>query len=96
MADPRRVGHAQRRRMGAPSNVYADTLKPPSFGPGETVKAQGRYRSQTVSAVIPNVTRPDGVNDGHAYVVAGGKKGRTSVHLSGELRPFTLGTEEHS
>ena len=54
MADPRRVGHAQRRRMGAKSNVYDDTMKPPSYGPGDTVRAQGRYRDQTVVDVIPN------------------------------------------
>lgn len=94
MADPRRVGMAQRRRMGALSNMYANTLKPPSYGPGDTVKAQGRYKSQTVTDVIPNVTAPDDSNDGHAYVVQGGKSGRQSVHLSGEIRPFTLGTEE--
>lgn len=95
MGDPRRLGHAQRRRVGAPSNVYADTLKPPSYGPGDTVKAQGRYGAPTVTGVIPNAGgHPDGVNDGHAYVVTGGKTGRTSVHLSGELKPFELGTEE--
>ena len=94
MTDPRRVGHAQRRRIGAPSNVYADTLKPPTYGPGDTVKAKGRYRTQTVTGIVPNVARPDGTNDGHGYVVSGGKKGRQSVHLSGELAPFELGTEE--
>jgi hypothetical protein len=69
-------------------------MKPPSYGPGDTVKAKGRYRTQTVTGIITNVTRPDGDNDGHGYVVAGGKKGRESVHLSGELRPFEFGTEE--
>ena len=82
--------------MGAPANVYADTMKAPSYGPGDSVKAKGRYRSQTVSAVIPNVTRPGLDSDGHAYVVSGGKTGRQTVHLSGELQPFELGTEEHS
>lgn len=95
MADPRRVGHAQRRRMGAPSNVYGDTMKPPSYGPGDTVKASGRYRTQTVTNVVPNVTRPDGDNDGHGYVVQGGKGGRQTMHLSGELKPFEIGIEEN-
>ena len=94
MTDPRRVGHAQRRRMGASSNMYADTLKPPSYGPGDTVKAKGRYKTQTVTGIIPNVTKPGPDSDGHGYVVSGGKKGRQSVHLSGELAPFTLGPEE--
>jgi hypothetical protein len=94
MTDTRRVGHAQRRRMGAPSNVYSDTIQPLSFGPGDTVKAKGRYRTQQVSGVYPSYSRPDGTNDGHAYAVTGGKKGRTTVHLSGELSSFTEGMEE--
>jgi len=94
MADSRRVGMAQRRRMGASSNMYADTLKPPAHGPGDAVKAPGRYGKQTVTDVIPNLTRPSGGNDGHGYVVQGGKMGRQSVHLSGELRPFEMGMEE--
>jgi hypothetical protein len=94
MGDPRRLGHAQRRRIGAPSNVYADTMKPPTYGPGENVKAAGRYGTQTVVDVMPNVSRPDALNDGHGYVVSGGKNGRTSVHLSGELKPFEMGKEE--
>lgn len=95
MGDPRRLGHAMRRRMGAPSNVYADTMKPPTFNPGDPVKAAGRYRSQVVSAVHPNVTRPEpGVSDGHGYEVTGGKSGRTTLHLSGELQPFEIGQEE--
>jgi hypothetical protein len=92
--DPRRLGHAQRRRVGAPSNVYGDTLLPPAHGVGDTVKAQGRYRTQTITGVVPNVVRPDGVNDGHGYVVTGGKTGRETLHLSGEIEPFELGTEE--
>lgn len=94
MTDPRRVGHAQRRRMGAPSNVYADTMKPPSYAPGDTVKAPGRYGVQTVTAVMPNTTRPGRESDGHSYEVSGGKGGRVTVHLSGELRPFEMGQEE--
>lgn len=94
MADSRRVGHAQRRRMGAPSNAYADTMKPPTHGTGDTVKAPGRYGVQSVVGVIPNLTRPDGDNDGHGYIVQGGKGGRQSVHLSGELRPFEMGMGE--
>lgn len=80
--------------MGASSNAYSQTMKPPAYGPGDTVKAKGRYRTQTVTDVVPNVTRPDGDNDGHGYVVSGGKTGRQSMHLSGELKPFQLGTEE--
>lgn len=94
MTDGRRVGHAQRRRIGAPSNMYADTMKPPSYGPGDTVKAKGRYRTQTVTGVIPNLTQPGLGSDGHGYVVSGGKGGRESVHLSGELQPFEMGMEE--
>ena len=94
MADPRRVGHAQRRRMGAPSNVYADTVKPPTHGVGDTVKAKGRYRSGTVTAVFPSVMKHDSDNDGHGYEVTGGKGGKKSVHLSGELRPFQMGQGE--
>jgi hypothetical protein len=94
MADPRRVGHAQRRRMGAPSNVYAATMKPPTFSPGDPVQAAGRYRDQVVSQVVPNVTRPSATSDGHGYVVKGGKTGRETMHLSGELRPFRFGQEE--
>lgn len=94
MPDGRRVGHAQRRRMGAPSNMYANTMRPPSYGPGDSVKAKGRYRGQMVTGVIPNVVQPGEGSDGHAYVVSGGKGGRQSVHLSGELSPFEMGTEE--
>lgn len=94
MGDPRRLGHAQRRRMGAPSNVYADTMKPPSYALGDPVQAAGRYRDQVVSAVIPNVTHPGEGTDGHGYVVKGGKTGRESMHLSGELRPFREGQSE--
>ena len=89
------LGHAQRRRKGLPSNVYGATTQQPSFGPGDSVKAQGRYGAQKVVIVVPNVARPDGVNDGHGYVVRGGKKMRTSVHMSGELRPIEMGMGEH-
>jgi hypothetical protein len=93
--DPRRLGHAQRRRVGAPSNVYADTMKPPTYGPGEQVRAAGRYGPQTVEDVVPNITRPDtNVSDGHGYIVSGGKGGRKTVHLSGELTPFETGQGE--
>lgn len=94
MTDGRRVGHAQRRRIGAPSNVYSDTVKPPSYGVGDTVKAKGRYRTGQVTAVIPSIAKPDGVNDGHGYQVSGGKGGRVTTHLSGELKPFQEGQTE--
>jgi hypothetical protein len=45
---------------------------------------------------MPNVTRPGRGTDGHGYEVSGGKGGRTSWHLSGELRPFEMGMGEHS
>jgi hypothetical protein len=80
--------------MGAASNVYADTMKPPTFNPGDPVKAAGRYRNQVVSAVHPNVVQPGPGSDGHAYEVTGGKTGRTTLHLSGELKPFEIGQEE--
>jgi hypothetical protein len=80
--------------MGAASNAYADTMKPPTYGPGEHVKANGRYGQQTVEDVIPNITRPSESSDGHGYVVSGGKLGRKSTHLSGELRPFEVGMGE--
>ena len=69
-------------------------MRPPTYGPGDTVKAKGRYRTQTITDVIPNVTRPGDGTDGHGYVVQGGKGGRQTVHLSGEIAPFTVGTEE--
>lgn len=94
MTDGRRVGHAQRRRIGAPSNMYANTVKPPSYGVGDTVKAKGRYGTGTVSAVTPGVAKPDGVNDGNGYSVTGGKGGRTTEHMSGELKPFQEGQTE--
>lgn len=77
--------------MGAPSNVYADTMKAPSMGPGDQVKAPGRYGTMTVMDVVPNIIRPDESNDGHGYIVSGGKMGRQTLHLSGELKPFELG-----
>lgn len=94
MTDTRRLGHAQRRRLGAPSNVYADTMKPPTYGPGDTVKAPGRYGGVTVVNVMPAITRPGRDSDGHGYAVQGGKTGRITVHLSGELRPFQMGQTE--
>lgn len=86
MGDPRRLGMAQRRRIGASSNVYDTTIQPPSFGAGDSVRAKGRYGMQAVVAVVPSVVRPSGDVDGHGYVVQGGKRGRTSMHLSNELR----------
>jgi hypothetical protein len=74
--------------------MYADTLKPPTHGPGDTVKAPGRYGVQTVTGVIPNLVQPGLGSDGHGYVVQGGKGGRETVHLSGELKPFEMGMEE--
>jgi hypothetical protein len=80
--------------MGAAPNVYADTMKPPTYGPGDPVKAAGRYKDQVVSHVIPNITRPTAEHDGHGYVVTGGKMERQTIHLSGELKPFELGQGE--
>jgi hypothetical protein len=95
MTDTRRLGHAQRRRVGAPSNVYSDVMKPPTYGPGDTVKAQGRYGVVQVTNVMPNTTRPQrDVSDGHSYEVTGGRLGRKSVHLSGQITPFEMGTGE--
>lgn len=82
--DPRRLGHAQRRRIGAPSNVYGNTIKPPTRGLGATVRARGRYGPQTVVGIRIG-THPAGETDGHTYTVAGGKKGRRSEHSSAEL-----------
>lgn len=93
--DMRRVGHAQRRRIGASPNMYGDTVKPPTHGVGDTVKAAGRYRTGTVTAIFPSAGgRAGNGNDGHAYEVTAGKSGRTSVHLSGELKPFQEGQME--
>lgn len=94
MPDPRRIGHAQRRRIGASPNMYDQTMQPPTYGPGDTVKAKGRYGAQTVTDVIPNVTKPGAGTDGHGYVVQGGKGGRQSTHLSGEIDHFVAGTGE--
>jgi len=58
------------------------------------VKAPGRYGPQTVTGVVHNVVEPGNGHDGHAYAVTGGKGQRTTVHLSGELKPFEMGTEE--
>lgn len=69
-------------------------MKAPSFSEGDEVRAQGRYGVNRVVAVRPNITRPDGTNDGHGYFVQGGKLGRVTMHLSGELRPFQLGMSE--
>lgn len=86
--DGRRVGHAQRRRIGAPSNVYDNTIKPPTFGVGDVVQARGRYGRPSVTSIIPNITKPisDAGIDGHVYEVSGGKGGRTTRHFSDELR----------
>ena len=95
MTDGRRVGQAQRRRIGASSNMYQDTVKPPTHGVGDTVKAAGRYRTGTVTAIFPSAGgHAGGGNDGHAYEVTAGKGGRKSVHLSGELKPFQEGQTE--
>jgi len=94
MTDGRRVGHAQRRRIGASSNAYADTMLPPTYSPGDSVQAAHRYGALHVVNVMPNVRRPDRDSDGHVYLVQGGKGGRVTAHLSGELRPFNLGREE--
>lgn len=94
MADIRRLGHAQRRRVGGPSNIYDAVMKPPSFGVRDQVRATGRYGPVTVTGIVPNYAKPEGGNDGHAYIVTGGKSGKQSLHLSGELRPFELGMEE--
>ena len=88
MPDTRRLGHAQRRRLGAPSNIYDDTLKAPSFGAGDSVHARGRYGPQVVVGIIKNVVRPGEGIDGHGYVVMGGKGGRQSVHTSDELATY--------
>lgn len=74
--------------------MYANTMKPPTFAPGEEVKAPGRYGVMTVDSVMPNAARPGANCDGHLYTVTGGKGGRTTTHLSGELRPFQMGQEE--
>lgn len=96
ISDGRRLGHAQRRRIGASSNVYDTVSRPPAFGAGDTVKAKGRYGPQQVTGILANavpVALPD--SDGHLYVVSGGKSGtRQSVHLAGELKPFQLGQSE--
>lgn len=84
--DTRRVGQAQRRRVGAPSNVYSDTMKAPAFGEGDIVRAKGRYGDQRIEGVYHGLTRPqEDVTDGHGYIVSGGKKGRKSLHLSSDL-----------
>lgn len=94
MTDARRVGHAQRRRIGASPNMYSNTMLPPSFGPGDTVTAKGRRGVQAVVGVIPNVSQPGAGNDGHGYVVQGGKGGRRTTHASSELMPFQIGAGE--
>jgi hypothetical protein len=86
--DTRRLGHAQRRRLGAPANVYADTLKPPAHGVGDSVTAPGRYGPQEIVGIIYNVIRPGGGSDGHGYVVQGGKGGRKTLHSSDNLSTY--------
>ena len=80
--------------MGAQSSMYSGTVAPPAYGAGDTVKAKGRYGTQTVVGIVPNAVDPTGGNDGHGYVVQGGKSGRQSVHASSDLEAFELGTEE--
>jgi len=80
--------------MGAGPNMYATTMRPPTFAPGEEVKAPGRYGVMTVDSVMPNTARPGRDSDGHTYAVSGGKGGRVTVHLSGELKPFQMGQQE--
>ena len=69
-------------------------MNQPSHGIGDTVKAAGRYRTVEVTNIMPNITRPGRDSDGHGYVVRGGKGGRETVHLSGELQPFEIGQGE--
>lgn len=89
------VGHAMRRRTGAPSCAYSNTVKPPSHGVGDVVRAAGRYGPMKVLEVIPNLVSPGlAGHDGHGYRVSGGTYGRESVHLSGELKPFNMGMGE--
>ena len=89
ITDPRRLGQAQRRRIGASSNVYDTTINPPSHGVGDTVRAKGRYGVQTVVGVYAGIARPqEGGDDGHGYIVQGGKRGRTSTHFSTDLKPL--------
>jgi hypothetical protein len=89
------VGHAARRRMGAPANAYGHTVKPPTHGVGDMVRATGRYGPLKVLEVIPNLVSPGlSGHDGHGYRVSGGMYGHESVHLSGELRPFNMGMGE--
>ena len=88
MADLRRVGQAQRRRMGGSPNVYGTAVKPPAYGIGDTVKARGRYGTGVVVGITPGVVRPsasDGV-DGHGYHVSAGNGARVTLHLSSELK----------
>lgn len=80
--------------MGASSNVYGETVNPPSHSVGDTVKAKGRYGTQTVTAIQRNGVPPTDGNDGHAYSVQGGKGGRTTIHGSSELAAFQLGETE--
>jgi len=94
MTDPRRVGHAQRRRMGAASNVYDTVAKPPAYAYGEQVSAPGRRGVQTIVGIAKSAVSADRTNDGHAYAVQGGKAQKVSWHLSGELRPFDIGQED--
>lgn len=84
--DGRRIGQAQRRRIGAPSNVYSDTMKQPTHSVGDIVRAKGRYGDQRIDGIYSGMTRPQEGTDGHGYLVSGGKGGRRSLHLSGDLR----------
>lgn len=94
MADGRRVGHAQRRRIGAPSNVYDSTIEPPTHGVGSQVRVKGRYGVNTVDDIQVGVGRAGTMNpvtgapdDGHAYRIVGGKGGRATWHPSSEIKP---------
>jgi hypothetical protein len=69
-------------------------MKPATYSVGDTVKAEGRYKAQTVTSVHLGQSRPGSRDDGHTYTVSGGKRGRQTQHLSGQLRPFDMGTEE--
>jgi hypothetical protein len=72
--------------MGASANSADDAMEPPIYAPGDTVRAKGRYGTQTVDSVMPNVTKSTLFRDGHLYFVKGGKGGRQTSHYSDELQ----------
>lgn len=78
MADPRRVGNAMRRRMGAPSSMYADAAQPPEFSPGDMVTAKGRRGPMRVSGIVANVPE-------NTYAVQGGYRRRFTTHQASDL-----------